>query len=116
TAAPRSMNCMPRPSSLADRAKDRRAFAVKKGRTLFTAPISVTSTVTSLRRSGSGRPTRNQSRSFDGLAAVTDTAVLINRHGGAASRDPEIGAKVSAALKAAGVRAKVELIDGGQCE
>jgi len=47
---------------------------------------------------------------------VTDTAVLINRHGGAASRDPEIGAKVSAALKAAGVAAKVELIDGGQCE
>jgi diacylglycerol kinase family enzyme len=46
---------------------------------------------------------------------VTDTAVLINRHGGAASRDPEIGAKVSAALKAAGVAAKVELIDGGQC-
>ena len=47
---------------------------------------------------------------------MTDTAVLINRHGGAASRDPEIGAKVSAALKAAGVAAKVELIDGGQCE
>jgi YegS/Rv2252/BmrU family lipid kinase len=47
---------------------------------------------------------------------VTDTAVLINRHGGAASRDPKIGAKVAAALKAAGVAAKVELIDGGQCE
>ena len=47
---------------------------------------------------------------------MTDTAVLINRHGGAASHDPEIGAKVAAALKAAGVRAKVELIDGGQCE
>ena len=47
---------------------------------------------------------------------MTDTAVLINRHGGAASRDPEIGAKVSAALKATGVAAKVELIDGGQCE
>jgi len=47
---------------------------------------------------------------------VTDTAVLINRHGGAASRDPEIGTKVAAALNAAGVAAKVELIDGGQCE
>ena len=47
---------------------------------------------------------------------MTDTAVLINRQGGAASRDPEIGKKVAAALKAAGVTAKVELIDGGQCE
>jgi len=47
---------------------------------------------------------------------VSDTAVLINRHGGAASRDPEIGAKVAAALKAAGIAAKVELIDGDQCE
>ena len=47
---------------------------------------------------------------------MTDTAVLINRHGGAASRDPDIGTKVAAALKAAGLHAKVELIDGGQCE
>ena len=47
---------------------------------------------------------------------MSDTAVLINRHGGAASRDPEIGAKVAAALKAAGIAAKVELIDGDQCE
>jgi len=47
---------------------------------------------------------------------VTDTAVLINRHGGAASRDAEIGDKAEAALNSAGVRAKVELIDGGECE
>ena len=47
---------------------------------------------------------------------MTDTAVLINRHGGAASRDPDIGNKVAAALKSAGIQAKVELIDGGQCE
>ena len=47
---------------------------------------------------------------------MSDTAVLINRHGGAASRDPEIGAKVAAALKAAGIAATVELIDGVQCE
>jgi YegS/Rv2252/BmrU family lipid kinase len=47
---------------------------------------------------------------------VTDTAVLINRHGGAASRDPETRDKVAAALKSAGVTATIELIDGGQCE
>ena len=47
---------------------------------------------------------------------MTDTAVLINRKGGAASRDPDIGRKVAAALKAAGITAQVELIDGGQCE
>lgn len=47
---------------------------------------------------------------------MSDTAVLINRHGGAASRDPEIAQKVAAALKSAGLRAKVELIDGGDCE
>ena len=47
---------------------------------------------------------------------MTDRAVLINRKGGAASRDSDIGTKVAAALKAAGVTAKVELIEGGQCE
>ena len=47
---------------------------------------------------------------------MTDTAVLINRHGGAASRDPETRDKVAAALKSAGVTATIELIDGGQCE
>jgi diacylglycerol kinase family enzyme len=47
---------------------------------------------------------------------VADTAVLINRSGGAASRDPEIAKTVAAALAAAGVPAKVELIDGGECE
>ncbi len=47
---------------------------------------------------------------------MADTAVLINRSGGAASRDPEIAKTVAAALAAAGVPAKVELIDGGECE
>ncbi|MFL6741998.1 MAG: diacylglycerol/lipid kinase family protein [Sphingomicrobium sp.] len=47
---------------------------------------------------------------------MTDTAVLINRSGGAASRDPDIATKVAAALEAAGVAATVELIDGGECE
>jgi YegS/Rv2252/BmrU family lipid kinase len=47
---------------------------------------------------------------------VTDTAVLINRSGGAASRDPEIAKTVAAALESAGLGAKVELIDGGDCE
>ncbi|HKU92900.1 MAG TPA: diacylglycerol kinase family protein [Sphingomicrobium sp.] len=47
---------------------------------------------------------------------MTETAVLINRHGGMASRDSDIGNKVAAALKGAGVRATVELIEGGDCE
>jgi YegS/Rv2252/BmrU family lipid kinase len=42
--------------------------------------------------------------------------VLINRGGGTASADPQIADKVSAALQAAGVAARVELIDGGECE
>lgn len=41
-------------------------------------------------------------------------SVLINRDGGTASADPEIGDKVAAALAAAGVQAKVELIDGSE--
>ena len=40
---------------------------------------------------------------------------LINRRGGAASADPEIGKKVSEALRGAGVDAEVELIEGGDC-
>ena len=47
---------------------------------------------------------------------MTDTAVLINRHGGAASRDPDIAQTVAGALASAGLRAQVELIDGGDCE
>ncbi|HXC74013.1 MAG TPA: diacylglycerol kinase family protein [Sphingomicrobium sp.] len=47
---------------------------------------------------------------------MTDTAVLINRSGGAAARDPDIAKTVAAALEAAGVPARVELIDGGECE
>ena len=42
-------------------------------------------------------------------------AVLLNRDGGAASADPQIADKIAAALTAAGVEAKVELIDGGEC-
>src|SRR5947199_4941977 len=47
------------------------------------------------------------------MARVT---VLINRGGGAASADADIGDKVADALRTAGVDAAVELIDGGQCE
>jgi len=46
---------------------------------------------------------------------VKKTVVLLNRQGGAASRDPDIGATVAAALERAGVAADVELIDGGEC-
>jgi len=42
--------------------------------------------------------------------------VLLNRGGGAVSADAQIRKKVAAALKAAGVDAKIELIDGGDCE
>jgi diacylglycerol kinase family enzyme len=42
--------------------------------------------------------------------------VLINRGGGAAAADPHIRKTVAAALKAAGVDAKIEMIDGGDCE
>jgi YegS/Rv2252/BmrU family lipid kinase len=41
--------------------------------------------------------------------------VLINRGGGAASRDPKIGETVAKALQAAGVDGEVELIGGGDC-
>jgi YegS/Rv2252/BmrU family lipid kinase len=41
--------------------------------------------------------------------------VLINRRGGAASRDANIGKTVGAALENAGLDAEVELIGGGDC-
>ncbi len=41
--------------------------------------------------------------------------VLINRSGGAASRAKDLEGEVAAALKAAGVDAEIELIDGGEC-
>lgn len=47
---------------------------------------------------------------------MASIAVLINRGGGAAAADPEIAETVAAALRAAGLDADVELIDGGQCE
>ena len=42
--------------------------------------------------------------------------VLLNRGGGAVAADPKIPDKVRKALRAAGVDAKVELIEGGKCE
>ena len=42
--------------------------------------------------------------------------VLINRRGGTASADPDIGKKVEDAFKAAGIDADVELIEGDQCD
>lgn len=47
------------------------------------------------------------------MARVT---VLINRDGGAASRDPNIGDKVESALRVAGIDPTVDLIGGGECE
>ena len=41
--------------------------------------------------------------------------VLINRGGGAASRDPKIGETVAKAFRDAGIDADVDLIDGGDC-
>src|SRR3954451_15419919 len=46
---------------------------------------------------------------------MVSVPVLINRAGGAASRDPEIGETVAKALREAGVEAEVELIEGGDC-
>jgi len=45
-----------------------------------------------------------------------NAVVLINRGGGTAAGDAEIDRKVGAALENAGIKAKVELIDGGECE
>jgi YegS/Rv2252/BmrU family lipid kinase len=47
------------------------------------------------------------------MAKIT---VLINRGGGAASRDLQIGEHVAQAFRSAGLEAHVELIDGGDCE
>jgi YegS/Rv2252/BmrU family lipid kinase len=41
--------------------------------------------------------------------------VFLNRGGGAVSADPEIPDRIAAAFAAAGVPARVELIDGGDC-
>ena len=41
------------------------------------------------------------------------TTVLLNRGGGAASRDPEIEAKVADALGRVGIEAEIELVPGG---
>lgn len=41
--------------------------------------------------------------------------IFLNRRGGAAAADPGIAAKVRKAFKAAGLAAKVELIDGSDC-
>src|SRR5690348_12533355 len=46
---------------------------------------------------------------------MTAVPVLLNRGGGAVSRDPDIAKKVAEALKAAGVDAEVELVEGGDC-
>jgi YegS/Rv2252/BmrU family lipid kinase len=43
-------------------------------------------------------------------------SVLLNRGGGAVAADSGMADKVAAALRAAGVDAEVELIDGGDCE
>lgn len=47
------------------------------------------------------------------MARVT---VLLNRGGGAVRADPKIGGKVGEALRAAGIDAKVEMLDGRKCE
>ena len=41
-----------------------------------------------------------------------DAIILINQSGGTAKGDPEIGAKVEAAMCAAGIQGEVELLDG----
>ena len=54
---------------------------------------------------------------MNGASAVSmaRVPVLINRQGGAASRDPKIAETVTKALQDAGVEADVELIGGGDC-
>jgi YegS/Rv2252/BmrU family lipid kinase len=47
--------------------------------------------------------------------ASVPATVLLNRGGGAVAADKEIGDKVAAALAEAGVKAEIELIDGGDC-
>ena len=47
---------------------------------------------------------------------MTRVTVLLNRAGGAAQADPNVGDKVAEALRKAGVEAEVELIAGGDCQ
>ncbi|HEX8840145.1 MAG TPA: diacylglycerol kinase family protein [Sphingomicrobium sp.] len=46
---------------------------------------------------------------------MTRVTVLLNRGGGAVRADPNVGDKVAKALRAAGLDANVELIEGGDC-
>ena len=46
---------------------------------------------------------------------MKDVPVLINSGGGAASADPDIAKTVEAALREAGVAARVELLTGDDC-
>jgi YegS/Rv2252/BmrU family lipid kinase len=47
---------------------------------------------------------------------MAPVSVLLNRGGGTIAADPSIPDKVAAAVKAAGIDADIELIDGGECE
>jgi YegS/Rv2252/BmrU family lipid kinase len=47
------------------------------------------------------------------MAPIT---ILLNRGGGAVAADPQIGAKIDDAFKAAGLEVEVESIEGGGCE
>src|SRR5689334_24781049 len=46
---------------------------------------------------------------------MTAVPVLLNRGGGAVSRDPQIAQKVGNAMKEAGIDGEVELVEGGDC-
>ena len=46
------------------------------------------------------------------VSPAMNAVILINRSGGTAKGDPEIGAKVEAAMRAAGIAGEVELLDG----
>jgi YegS/Rv2252/BmrU family lipid kinase len=47
------------------------------------------------------------------MAPIT---ILLNRGGGAVAADPQIGAKIDDAFKAAGLEVEVESVEGGGCE
>jgi YegS/Rv2252/BmrU family lipid kinase len=47
---------------------------------------------------------------------MAPVSILLNRGGGTIAADPSTPDKVAAALKAAGIDAEIELIDGGDCE
>ena len=51
-----------------------------------------------------------------GARAGAPVTVLLNRGGGAVRADAGIAGKVKAALRRAGIKASVELIEGGDCE